>query len=265
MGFRGHCFRPIFIAAAMSVFIVVASGARSKSGSSAVTVDGNKLTFDPKTCTRGSGGVAHGLGSVRVNVLRHEDGNCVFEFNREIEGGYSVYLCRVPVDGGPVTVTGWTTSFPLDKCLMVRQGNVLNGQSSVLYRDQPIPGTDRYLLRSETEAGKGTPPKAGQKIRLRANVYSDGGFGERAKNAKPDQSVEFVLGTGKPWTWLDVAVTGALVGEKHHSPSTLGRCRGGRGMAAEIRQGKGNVHRSRGVIGGVTGSGITSSGMPSQH
>jgi hypothetical protein len=98
--------------------------------SSPVIVEKKKLTFDPKTCTSGRGLIYGGLGSAAVKVLRHEDGDCVFEYMHEIEMGVTIYLVRVPLDSGPVSVqvdetrTDFTTSFSLDKASILRQGNI---------------------------------------------------------------------------------------------------------------------------------------------
>lgn len=97
--------------------------------SSPVIVAQKKLTFDPKTCTSGRGLIYGGLGSAAVKVLRHEDGDCVFEYMHEIEMGVTIYLVRVPLDSGPVTVqvnerSDFITSFSLDKASILRQGNI---------------------------------------------------------------------------------------------------------------------------------------------
>src|SRR6476469_7926889 len=92
--------------------------------SSQIVVDKKKLTFDPKTCTEGTGQFFWGHGSCAVKVLGHKDGDCVFEYDAEVEMGRTVYLVRVPVNSGPVSIaegivrrgetsyTGIITSFP---------------------------------------------------------------------------------------------------------------------------------------------------------
>lgn len=101
----------------------------------AFTVTNDAITFDPRTCTEGSGTIWLALGSVKVKVLGQKDGFCVFDYTVEVEGGYTTYRCRIPVSDPPVWVrkggaTGTTTSFDLSKCEKVANGNVHFGPAS---------------------------------------------------------------------------------------------------------------------------------------
>ena len=71
------------------------------------------------------------LGSVTVETLGHKEDELLFEYTHEVEGGYTVYLCRVPVTDQPVTIqlpkggdTEPRTSFDLEDCELVRRGSV---------------------------------------------------------------------------------------------------------------------------------------------
>src|SRR3954469_23822819 len=96
--------------------------------SSKLVVEGNKITFDPKTCTEGFRRVDWGLGSYGVKIHGHKDGQCLFEFFYEAElSPVSYHLVKVPVGSGPVTIergpvkkgnstfSDTITSFPLDQ------------------------------------------------------------------------------------------------------------------------------------------------------
>jgi hypothetical protein len=122
-------------AVALGLAVGLAAAARTQDvPATKVVVEGQKLTFDPKTCAPGSGQFYWGLGSCAVKVLGRADGKCRFEYEQEIEMGRTVYLVEVPVAAGPVTVKidrvtrggstyNWpVTSFPLDKAKVVRTG-----------------------------------------------------------------------------------------------------------------------------------------------
>lgn len=66
-----------------------------------------------------------------METLGHKEGELLFEYTHEVEGGYTVYLCRVPVSGPLVTIrlpkggdTEPRTSFDLEDCGFVRRGSV---------------------------------------------------------------------------------------------------------------------------------------------
>lgn len=104
----------------------------------AVTKDA--ITIDPRVCTQGTGTLFFGLGSVQVRVVGQQDGQCVFEYTLEVEGGYTTWRCRVPVSDGPIVIQRnsngaepqkWVkTSFDLEKCEKIETGNVHLGLST---------------------------------------------------------------------------------------------------------------------------------------
>lgn len=90
------------------------------------------ITLNPAVDSKRKIGYGFPLGSVTVETLGHKEGECLFEYTHEVEGGYRVYLCRVPVSGSPVTIrlpqggdTEPVTSFDLEDCEFVREGNML--------------------------------------------------------------------------------------------------------------------------------------------
>lgn len=122
-------------AVALGLAVGLAAAARAQDApATKVVVEGQKLTFDPKTCAPGSGQFYWAFGSCAVKVLGRADGTCRFEYTQEIEMGRTTYLVEVPVAAGPVTVkidrvtrggstSDWpVTSFPLDKAKVIRTG-----------------------------------------------------------------------------------------------------------------------------------------------
>ncbi|MFG0261657.1 MAG: hypothetical protein ACF788_04630 [Novipirellula sp. JB048] len=71
-----------------------------------------------------------GLGSVTLETIKTEDGKLTFQYTPEIEGGYTLYECTVPVSASPITIqvnqdgTPGETSFDLTECRVVGTGNV---------------------------------------------------------------------------------------------------------------------------------------------
>lgn len=71
-----------------------------------------------------------GLGSVTLETIEIQDRNLTFQFTSELEGGYTMYECTVPVSASPVTIMVNTdgspgeTSFDLAECRVVKTGNV---------------------------------------------------------------------------------------------------------------------------------------------
>ncbi|MHC4178917.1 MAG: hypothetical protein ACYSWU_15500 [Planctomycetota bacterium] len=105
--------------------------------------DKRLITICPKTDAKDKRQFGMGLGSVTVETLGHDNGQFVFEYTCEIEGGYNTYRCRIPVAGPPATVQlpgGATlpkTSFDLYKCEIVGKGNMLLAGTDVTYDDPP--------------------------------------------------------------------------------------------------------------------------------
>lgn len=69
-----------------------------------------------------------GLGSVTLETLEMKNDSLIFRYTPEIEGGYTIYECTVPVSASPVTIkvnmTPGETSFDLTKCRVVKTGNL---------------------------------------------------------------------------------------------------------------------------------------------
>jgi hypothetical protein len=72
-----------------------------------------------------------GQGSITIETIRVTDKRLTFQYTLEVEGGYTIYECTVPVSPTPVEFTinsGGTpgkTSFDLEKCKLIRSGNLL--------------------------------------------------------------------------------------------------------------------------------------------
>jgi hypothetical protein len=205
----------LILAGTTHAFLTVLPGNAGQAGdkSSLIKVEqGKSLSFDPKTCTQGQATVAWGLGSTSVKVLGHKDGFCVFEVKAEVEGGYTVYLCKVPLDSGPVTIEVGLpakTSFALDKCKIVRGGNVLNG-----WRWLPVENSDHRVHYQDQVAGKGKAPQPGDKVRVVVRLFADGQFKELLPGTKPANDMEFTVGHKDAWPWLQAAVTDLQPGGK---------------------------------------------------
>ncbi|MCA8992929.1 MAG: hypothetical protein KDA88_13150 [Planctomycetaceae bacterium] len=72
-----------------------------------------------------------GLGSITLETVSVADGKLTFLYTPETEGGYTVYECVVPISEEPVTFkvapdhSPGETSFDLQKCKVIRAGNLL--------------------------------------------------------------------------------------------------------------------------------------------
>jgi hypothetical protein len=75
-----------------------------------------------------------GQGSITIQTLRVTDGELTFHYTPEVEGGYTIYECTVPVSPTAVEFninsdgTPGETSFDLTKCRLVRSANLLLGE-----------------------------------------------------------------------------------------------------------------------------------------
>jgi hypothetical protein len=205
-----------------------------KPAPSAVVVDGETIRFDPKSCTQGRGQFFWGLGSCAVKVLGREGGRCVFEYTQEIEMGATVYLVRVPVDSGPVTVKiesvtergstfPWpVTSFPLDEARVVRRGGG-RGRWEVRIGDtEDFVGLGPNERRSEME------PRRGDRVKFRFRVFDGPEFERLAPGVSSDLATEFVVGNGKGWAWLETAMEGMTVGDSRQVEVPLRAAEGAR-------------------------------------
>ena len=72
-----------------------------------------------------------GQGSLTIQTLRVTDKWLTFHYTPEVEGGYTIYECTVPVSPTVVEFkinsdgTPGKTSFDLTKCKLIRGGNML--------------------------------------------------------------------------------------------------------------------------------------------
>jgi len=184
-------------------------------------IDGKKITFDPKTCTNGVAGFGWALGSVRVEVLGTEKGQRVFDYTDEVEGGYVVYRCRVPLGAGPVIIElgtikesassspGIVTSFSLKGAKVARKGNVHLG-----WQEVQVGETGQFVGFQTVSSPDATLPEKGVRLKLRFKVFADADFALLAQGALQDQLVERVQSGGKGWKWIEVASEGMRVGER---------------------------------------------------
>jgi hypothetical protein len=196
-----------------------AAPSQDKTASSKVVVNKEKITFDPKTCTEGHGLFFWGHGSSAVKILGHKDGHCVFEYMAEVEMGHTIYHVRVPVDSGPVMIeegtikmgttsyTGIITSFPLDKAKVVRRGGVRG------YWEVRVGDTDAFVSFGPAERRSEMEPRKGDRVKFRFRVYDGPDFKKLLRSAGDDPSVEFVVGAGKSWAWLETAMEDMTVGD----------------------------------------------------
>lgn len=71
-----------------------------------------------------------GQGSITLETLHVKDNKLTFQYTPEIEGGYTIYECTVPVSSAPlefkITSDGipGATSFSLENCKKIRSGNL---------------------------------------------------------------------------------------------------------------------------------------------
>ena len=195
--------------------------ARSQDGKpTQVAVKGTTITFDPKTCVAGRGRFPWGLGSCGVNVLGRKDGHCLFEYTQEVEMGETVYLVRVPVESGPVTVKigrvtrgtstyDWpVTSFPLDQAKVLRRGSRRGGWSV------RVGDTDAFVTVHPAERRSEMAPRKGDTVKFWFDVYDGPQFKGRLPGAPFRPTAEFVIGSDKVWPWLAIAMEGMTVGDR---------------------------------------------------
>jgi hypothetical protein len=73
-----------------------------------------------------------GQGSITLETIRVKDGTLTFRYTPEVEGGYTIYECTVPVSSTPLEIkiarggTPGATSFDLAKCRVIRRGSLLS-------------------------------------------------------------------------------------------------------------------------------------------
>lgn len=203
---------------------VVGTPPDSKTESTLIEVVGEKsISFDPKSCLRGGAGFGWGLGSEGVNVLGRKDGQCIFDYHTECEGGYAVYRVSVPVDGGPVKVElkngSIVTSFSLDDAKLLRSRNILLDlgkprPGALNWRQQSVPDTDYVNYVADVLAGKGEAADDGDRVTVRYTLYADDAFDFTLPDVEKNRAVEFTIGTGEVGPGLEAAANGMTVGSK---------------------------------------------------
>jgi hypothetical protein len=206
---------------AFVALVAVASvglGGRAGEGpepSSPVVVKGGRLTFDPKTCTEGEGGIAWALGSARVRILGREGDLCVFDYRWEVEGAgnYQVHRVRVPVNSGPVVIEPgareggkehfWSvvyTSFTAQQA-----GPALNYFQG--WYEVPV-GNEFVKFQEWRPGDEARPALRGDKVTLRVLVYLDDKFTNLAGAKWRRQSVVTRIGEGGEWQWAQAVAEG---------------------------------------------------------
>ena len=69
-------------------------------------------------------------GSITIETLSVEDGSLVIHYTPEIEGGYTIYECRLPISAQPVVFEIDSSgclgepSFDLSECRIIKTGSV---------------------------------------------------------------------------------------------------------------------------------------------
>lgn len=189
---------------------------------SLIEVEKSALSFDPQTCVRGGVGFAWGLGSVSVNVLGREMGFCVFDYFDEVEGGYSVYRFRVPVDGPAIKVWvengGIATSFKLEDGKLLRSGNIhfeLGGkraEGALDWRQQSVPMTDYVNYIADAKTGRGAVAKRGDRVAIRYTFFADQFCDTPLVGIPANRPLTFVAGAGKIGPAIETAVVGMQPG-----------------------------------------------------
>lgn len=185
------------------------------------TVTKTSIRFDPKTCVRGSAGLGWGLGSVGVNVLGREDGYCVFDYTDEVEGGYSIYRCRVDLDGPPVTIestpSGIKTSFSLKDAHVLHRGNIhfefRVAKDGPTWRQRGVPKTSFVNHYADLATGDGATADTDSRVKIRYTVYTDRRFTTPLAGAM-SKTLEFQLGAKDIDAGLQEAARGMKVGGK---------------------------------------------------
>jgi hypothetical protein len=190
--------------------------------SSPVVVEGQRLMFDPKTCTEGRGMFFWALGSVRVTVLGHKDNHCVFDYEWEVEGAgtYQVHRIKVPAGSGPVVIDAegrkgkeehhWShvfTSFTKKQATLIRR-------AGLVWIEDLVEGTGQFVAYHTTRRREPHKPAAvGEKVALRFTVYAGEDFKQRAQRARQGQVVTLKVGSGEDWKWARAASAEMAPGE----------------------------------------------------
>lgn len=71
-----------------------------------------------------------GLGSITIETISASDNVLTIYYTPEVEGGYTTYLCRLPISKKPVTFEidpsgcPGNTSFKLEECKVLKTGSL---------------------------------------------------------------------------------------------------------------------------------------------
>jgi hypothetical protein len=189
--------------------------------SSAITSTKVSVTFDPKTCTSGTGGLSTGVEGARVKVLGHKGGFCEFEYVTDGCGGcFAYYLCRVPLEGGLVRIEvengSIKTSLKPEQMKLVR---TTGPHVMVLVGD-----TGEYVWHNNSQRASDMIPARGERVRYRFSLYTTEEFKDYLPGTHFDAQVEFVVGTGTMWPWLEAGAENMSVGERRQMrvPAKIG-------------------------------------------
>lgn len=188
--------------------------------SSPVTVQGTRITFDPKTCREGKGQFFWGLGSCAVTILGRQGNHCRFEYLEEVEMGSALSEVLVPLDSGPVTIQIQTLpseqssyewpvpSFSRDQATLIRS----SGPTGTTIR---IAGTGEYLtLPRREEPRSEMRPRNGRTARFRFEFYEDAQCEKLLTGAAFRPTKDFVMGSGEVWPWLTLVAESMTVGDR---------------------------------------------------
>lgn len=197
------------------------SGAARNEPGTPIVVDGSSMVFDPRTVMRGSAGTGWGLGSYRVWILGRAGGQCVFELFDEIEGGFTSYLCSVPVDGPPVRIFehngDLARTFDLAKAEVLGRGNLHESLSqdpspSLPWEHRPVVGTDLTVSVADLAVGSGGAPVIGSRVDLRATLFTDESRMVSLLGFEGGRTLRFRVGDGTAGAALEITVAGMQAG-----------------------------------------------------
>ncbi len=193
--------------------------------SSPVIVSGTQIRFVPATCWEGSGFFYWGLGSVSLRVVGHEGDECVFDYMHEVEGGYSVLRCRVPLSEPHVVIrearrsdvgdygtrASIVTSFPLEDCECIESGSVwekLDELTESSYRQRQVYDTNFVSYVRGFEQGTEPFAEQGSTIVADFTLYED----RRWESPAGTATLSFRLGDHAVGLGLEAAVEGLGAG-----------------------------------------------------
>ncbi len=183
------------------------------------------LEFDPATAAPGQAGFGWGLGSSSVNIIGRRDGQCLFDYSSEVEGGWILYRVSVPVDGPPVKVyednCAIVTSFSLAEAKELRQGNVHFAPADEALKELllrapntqlSVPETDFVNYIRDSKTGEGDAALEGDEVRITYQLFVDTTYSEPRPGFEEPQELKVRLGEFKVGRGLDFAIRGMRPG-----------------------------------------------------